>query len=58
MAWNPTREAELASLSTDGTIKFWDVRSKAAIGEVKTEHEGLTLTWSPDGEHLMMGSRV
>lgn len=58
VAWNPVKEAELASCSADGTVKFWDVRSKASIGEVKLGGEGFTLTWSPDGKEVLVGLKV
>ena len=37
VAWNPTKEAELASVSTDGTCKIWDVRlgSKGCLGTLQ-----------------------
>lgn len=58
VAWNPVMEAQLASCSTDGTVRFWDVRSNASIAEVKIGGEGLTLAWGPDGDVLMVGRRV
>ncbi|KAF4767829.1 hypothetical protein HAV15_002903 [Penicillium sp. str.  len=29
--FNPVRDAELASCSADGTVRFWDVRSKTCV---------------------------
>ncbi|KAI9772579.1 MAG: hypothetical protein M1835_006263 [Candelina submexicana] len=57
VAWNPIVEAQLASCSTDGTVRLWDVRSNASIAEVKIGGEGLTLAWAPDGDVLMVGRR-
>ena len=57
VAWNPVKEAELASCSADGTVRFWDVRSKNCVAEVKTGGEGFKLAWSPDGEVLMVGRK-
>ncbi|KAI9716438.1 MAG: hypothetical protein M1812_005333 [Candelaria pacifica] len=57
VAWNPIVEAQLASCSTDGTVRFWDVRSNASIAEVKIGGEGLTLAWAPDGDVLMVGRK-
>ena len=58
VAWNPVKEAELASCGTDGTLRFWDVRSKASIGEVKVGGECFTLAWTPDGTDLIVGRKV
>ena len=58
VAWNPVKEAELASCGADGTVRFWDVRSKASIGEVKVGGECFTLTWTPDGSELIVGRKV
>ncbi|KAF2145501.1 uncharacterized protein K452DRAFT_315734 [Aplosporella prunicola CBS 121167] len=57
VAWNPTKEAELASCSADGTVRFWDVRSKSSIGEVKVGGEAFTLAWKPDGSELIVGRK-
>lgn len=58
VAWNPVREAELASCGADGSVRFWDVRSKAVVGEVKVGGEGFTLAWTPDGSDLVVGRKV
>src|SRR5947207_2083608 len=34
VVFNPVRESELASCSSDGTVRFWDVRSKTCVGRV------------------------
>ncbi|KAF2401270.1 WD40 repeat-containing protein [Trichodelitschia bisporula] len=57
VAWNPAREAELASCSPDGMVRFWDVRSKGSIGEVKVGGECFTLAWKPDGEEVVVGRK-
>ncbi|GAB0140085.1 hypothetical protein EsHS_00000722 [Epichloe bromicola] len=36
VAFNPTKDAELCSVSTDGVVKFWDVRTKACFNESDT----------------------
>ena len=58
VGWNPTKEAELASVSSDGTCKFWDVRSKTCIATVQLGGEGWTLCWGADGNVVMVGRKV
>lgn len=58
IAFNPVKEAELCSVSNDGVVKFWDVRTKALINEVKNLDDAFTLAWAPDGESLVVGNKV
>jgi THO complex subunit 3 len=58
VAWNPIKEAELASVSSDGTCKFWDVRNKNCTATVQLGGEGLTIAWAGDGSVVMVGSTV
>ncbi|CCE34408.1 related to AAC-rich mRNA clone AAC3 protein [Claviceps purpurea 20.1] len=57
VAFNPVRDAELCSVSADGVVKFWDVRTKACFNEVKGLGDALSLAWAPDGETLIVGNR-
>ena len=56
--WNPTKEAELASVSSDGTCRFWDVKNNTCIATVQLGGEGLTLCWAGDGSVAMVGRKV
>lgn len=58
VAFNPVKDAELASVSSDGVVKFWDVRTKAVINEVKGLGDAFTLVWHPNGESLIVGNKV
>ncbi|RDW94595.1 hypothetical protein BP5796_00358 [Coleophoma crateriformis] len=53
VAFNPVKDAELCSVSSDGVVKFWDVRTKAVINEIKGLGDAFTLAWAPDGESLI-----
>ncbi|KAK2737172.1 hypothetical protein FQN57_000429 [Myotisia sp. PD_48] len=55
VAFNPVKESELASCSTDGTVRLWDVRSKNCVGKVDVGGEAFTVTWSADGSVLLVG---
>ncbi len=58
VAFNPVRDAELCSVSSDGIVKFWDVRTKGCVNEVKDLGSTFTLAWKPDGESLIVGNKV
>lgn len=45
-------------MSSDGIVKFWDVRTKACFNEVKGLGDALSLAWAPDGETLVVGNKV
>ncbi|KAF2018862.1 WD40 repeat-like protein [Aaosphaeria arxii CBS 175.79] len=55
--FHPINDNELASCSADGAIRFWDVRSKASVGEYKVNGEPFTITWRPDGEEIVVGTK-
>ncbi|KAF3764773.1 WD40 repeat-like protein [Cryphonectria parasitica EP155] len=58
VAFNPVKDAELCSVSNDGTVKFWDVRTKNCVNEVKGLGEAFTLVWDPEGESLIVGNKA
>lgn len=45
-------------MSDDGAVKFWDVRTKNCTNEVKGLGDAFTLVWAPDGESLIVGTKV
>lgn len=58
VSFHPINENELASCGTDGMVRFWDIRSKASVGEVKVGEQPFTLTWTPDGNEIVAGRKV
>jgi THO complex subunit 3 len=59
VAWPPNNDGELASVSRDGTLRFWDVRAAKCLKEIKLPGEKLfTLTYHPDGTYVCIGSEV
>lgn len=58
IAFNPVKDAELCSVSNDGVVKFWDVRTKTCVNEVKGLGNAHTLAWAPDGTSLLVANRV
>ncbi|OQE43242.1 hypothetical protein PENCOP_c003G04506 [Penicillium coprophilum] len=55
--FNPVRDAELASCSADGTVRFWDVRSKTCVSRLDVGGEAFTLSWSADGSTMIVGKK-
>lgn len=45
-------------MSNDGVVKFWDVRTKNCVNEVKGLGDAFTLAWDPEGESLIVGNKV
>ena len=58
VSFHPINENELASCGTDGMVRFWDIRSKASVGEVKVGEQPFTLAWTPDGNEIVAGRKV
>jgi THO complex subunit 3 len=58
VAFNPVKESELCSVSNDGVVKFWDVRSKNCVNEIKGLGDAFTLAWAPEGDSLVVGNKV
>ncbi|KAI2629374.1 WD domain-containing protein [Xylaria nigripes] len=57
VAFNPTKELELCSLSSDGVVRFWDVKNKVVLNEVRGLGETFTLAWAPQGEYVVVGNK-
>ncbi|KAL4811224.1 WD40-repeat-containing domain protein [Aspergillus unguis] len=55
--FNPARDSELASCSSDGTVRIWDVRSKTCVSRLEVGNEAFTLSWSADGKVLIAGRK-
>ena len=56
--FNPVRDAELASCSADGTVRFWDVRANACVSRLDVGGEAFSLSWSADGNVVIVGRQV
>lgn len=56
--FNPVRDAELASCSADGTVRFWDVRSKTCVSRLDVGGEAFTMSWSADGSTIVVGKKA
>ncbi|KAI2609777.1 WD domain-containing protein [Hypoxylon fragiforme] len=57
VAFNPVKELELCSVSSDGVVRFWDVKSKQVLNEIKGLGETFTLAWAPHGGCVVVGNK-
>ncbi|KOS21203.1 Ribosome assembly protein rrb1 [Escovopsis weberi] len=54
--WSPSEQSVFASASSDGTVRIWDVRSKArrpALTVQVSEHDVNVISWSRQTTHLL-----
>ena len=56
--FNPVREFELASCSSDGTVRFWDTKNRTCTTKLDVGSDAFTLAWSVDGTVLVVGLKV
>ncbi|RPA84223.1 WD40 repeat-like protein [Ascobolus immersus RN42] len=57
ISWDPTHPDRLASAGGDGYIRFWDVRSAKCLNSIQSGGDCITMEYSPDGSHLVIGSK-
>lgn len=56
--FNPVKEFELASCSKDGSVRFWDTRSKSCVGSLTVGGDLFSIAWSVDGAAMVVGNKV
>lgn len=57
LEWHPLDKNQLATCSVDKTMKVWDVRTPGRpVQEHTSDGENLSVTYSPDGHYIAMGS--
>ncbi|KAM3182341.1 hypothetical protein ACTXT7_012569 [Hymenolepis weldensis] len=56
LAWHPTANDSLATVSSDSTVRLWDCRSKR-ITTAQLKGENINLAWSPDGNTIAVGNK-
>jgi len=56
--FNPVKEFELASCSKDGSVRFWDTRSKSCVASLTVGGDLFSMAWSVDGSAMVVGNKV
>nr|CDS29489.2 tho complex subunit 3 [Hymenolepis microstoma] len=56
LAWHPSVNDILATVSADSTVRLWDCRSKR-ITTAQLKGENINLAWSPDGNTIAVGNK-
>lgn len=58
VCWDPVRDMCLATASHDKTVRLWDSRTpKAATAVIETSGENINLTYSRDGNHVVVANK-
>lgn len=57
LCWNPRRPNQLATTSSDKTVRIWDAKSGEQTHSVKTSGENINIAWSPDGSTICVGNK-
>ena len=52
VAFHPTKKAELASVSVDGSVKIWDVRACRLLRSLPHKQPIWAVAYSPSGDYL------
>ena len=58
VAFNPIRENELASCSRDGSLRFWDTRTKTQVSKLDIGGDVFSIAWSVDGSAMVVGNKA
>ena len=57
LRFSPAHTDELVSVSSDKTVKFWDVRQKKEVQSIPTHGENINVAWSPNGKTVCVGDK-
>jgi THO complex subunit 3 len=57
LRWHPSSASELATASSDKTVRFWDARAGKLTHSVTTAGENINIAWNNDGTQVAVGNK-
>eukprot|EP00300_Choanocystis_sp_HF-7_P004389 c13388_g1_i1.p1 GENE.c13388_g1_i1~~c13388_g1_i1.p1 ORF type:complete len:318 (+),score=52.95 c13388_g1_i1:22-975(+) len=57
VAWDPKRQDQIVTCSTDKTIRIWDTRTSKSQATIETDGQVFCIDWSKDSSIVATGSR-
>jgi len=58
LCWDPTSPTQLATASSDKTVRIWDLRqAPTPCVSISTIGENISIAWSPEGNLLAVGNK-
>lgn len=57
LAWDPCKEALLATAGSDKTVRVWDTRASKCVASVDTKGENISLAYRRDGTYVVVGNK-
>jgi len=57
LCWNPKDANQLATASSDKTVRIWDTRTGNCTHRVNTSGENINISWSPDANTIAVGNK-
>mmetsp|Transcript_12786 Transcript_12786/g.21732 ORF Transcript_12786/g.21732 Transcript_12786/m.21732 type:complete len:296 (-) Transcript_12786:288-1175(-) len=57
LCWHPSTPYELATASSDKSVRFWDTRSGKCTHTIATSGENINLAWNKQGTEIAVGNK-
>jgi len=57
LCWNPRNPDELATTSSDKTVRVWNAKTGSQVQSCTTSGENINIAWSPDGSYICVGNK-
>lgn len=58
LTWDPSNPDQLASASSDKSVRIWDGRMGKCAAMIPTKGENINIAWSPDGTTIAVGDKA
>mmetsp|Transcript_2345 Transcript_2345/g.3289 ORF Transcript_2345/g.3289 Transcript_2345/m.3289 type:complete len:336 (-) Transcript_2345:237-1244(-) len=57
LCWNPRNAEQLATTSSDKTVRIWNAKTGTQTHLINTVGENINIAWSPDGTSICVGNK-